>query len=115
MNKENFSPNLSLEEREKRLLEMSDDEIDYSDIPSLDEDFFDHAHLVKRQPKTEPINLRIDIEVLEWFRSQGKEYQTLINDVLRTYVTHRKEQFKEINTPKKIIDSTELIRQDRER
>ncbi len=39
MKKDNFLPNLSLEEREKRLLEMSDDEIDYSDIPSLDNDF----------------------------------------------------------------------------
>ncbi len=95
MNKENFSPNLSLEEREKQLLEMSDDEIDYSDIPPLDEDFFSHAKLVKRQPKTEQISIRIDTEVLEWFRSQGKGYQTLMNDVLRTYVSHQKGQLKE--------------------
>ncbi|MGK7930256.1 MAG: BrnA antitoxin family protein [Microcystaceae cyanobacterium] len=94
MNKENFSPDLSLGEREKRLLEMSDKEIDYSDISPLDEDFFNHAQLVNRQPKTEPINLIIDTEVLEWFRSQNKEYQTLINDVLRTYVTHQKGELK---------------------
>ncbi|ACK72506.1 conserved hypothetical protein [Gloeothece citriformis PCC 7424] len=49
MNKENFPPNLSLEEREKKLLEMSDEEIDYSDIPPLDEDFFNNATLVNKR------------------------------------------------------------------
>lgn len=81
---------MSLEEREKQLLEMSDEEIDYSDIPPLDEEFFKNAKLVKRKPRTEQISIRIDTEVLEWFKEQakGKGYQTLINDVLRTYVQH---------------------------
>lgn len=81
---------MSLEEREKQLLEMSDEDIDYSDIPPLDEAFFKNAKLVKRKPRTEQISIRIDTEVLEWFKEQtkGKGYQTLINDVLRTYVQH---------------------------
>ncbi len=49
MNKENFPSNLSLEEREKRLLAMSDDEIDYSDIPPLDDEFFKNAKLVNKR------------------------------------------------------------------
>jgi uncharacterized protein (DUF4415 family) len=90
MNKKKFSLDMSLEEREKQLLEMSDEDIDYSDIPPLDEEFFKNAKLVKRKPRTEQISIRIDTEVLEWFKEQaeGKGYQTLINDVLRTYVQH---------------------------
>ena len=77
-------------ERAKELEAMSDEEIDYSDIPPLDEDFFKRAKLVKRKPRTEQISIRIDTDVLAWFRQQakGRGYQTLINDVLRTYVQH---------------------------
>ena len=78
------------EERAKEIDAMSDQDIDYSDIPPLDEEFFKNAKLVKRKPRTEQISIRIDTEVLEWFRThaQKKGYQTLINDVLRTYVRH---------------------------
>lgn len=78
------------EERAKELKSMSDKDIDYSDIPPLGEEFFKKAKLAQRKPKTEQISIRIDTEVLEWFRNHatGKGYQTLINDVLRTYVTH---------------------------
>ncbi|MDJ0662351.1 MAG: hypothetical protein QNJ42_23120 [Crocosphaera sp.] len=51
MNKEKFSPNLSLEEREKKLLAMSDDEIDYSDIPPLDDEFFKNTKLVNKKSR----------------------------------------------------------------
>ncbi len=86
---------MSLEEREKKLVEISDEDIDYSDIPPLDEAFFQNAKLVKRKPATEAISIRVDIETLEWFRQTAKNnpeirgYQTLINDVLRTYVAHQ--------------------------
>ena len=78
------------EERAKELEAMSDENIEYSDIPPLDEEFFKNAKLVKRKPRTEQISIRIDTEVLEWFKHHAKEkgYQTLINDVLRTYVEH---------------------------
>ena len=83
------------EERAKEIETMSDDDIDFSDIPELDEAFFKNAKLVKRQPNTEAISIRVDTDTLEWFRSTAKNhpeirgYQTLINDVLRTYVTHQ--------------------------
>lgn len=64
---------------------MSDEEIDYSDIPPLPDDFFQNA--VVRMPKTkEKITIRLDPDILAWFKSQGKGYQTHINAVLRTYV-----------------------------
>ena len=37
------------------------------------------------------INIRIDHDVLEWFRSNGKGYQTLINNVLRAFVQSRQQ------------------------
>ena len=78
------------EERAKELEAMSDEDIDYSDIPPIDEEFFKNAKLVEHRSKTEQISIRIDTEVLEWFKERAKEkgYQTLINDVLRTYVKH---------------------------
>ena len=42
------------EERAKEIEAMSDQDIDYSDIPPLDEEFFKNAKLVKRKPQ-EPI------------------------------------------------------------
>ncbi|MDF5728555.1 MAG: BrnA antitoxin family protein [Rhizonema sp. PD38] len=63
-----------------------------SDIPELDEEFFKNAELVERRPRTEAISIRIDSDVLRWFKEHAKTkgYQTLINDVLRTYVEHSK-------------------------
>jgi len=69
---------------------MTDEEIDTSDIPPLDEAFFAAAEL--RMPQAKPsITIRIDPDVLDWFKSQGKGYQTRINAVLRRYVeTHKR-------------------------
>ena len=94
MKKERFSPDMPLEEREKKLLKTSDEDIDFSDIPELDEEFFKNAKLVERKPRTEAISIRIDTDVLQWFKQHAKDkgYQTLINDVLRTYVVHAKER-----------------------
>lgn len=83
------------EKRAKKIQVMSDEDIDFSDIPELDEAFFQNAKLVKRKPATEAISIRVDTDTLEWFRSTAnsnpkiKGYQTLINDVLRTYVRHQ--------------------------
>ena len=68
-----------------KLENMSDQDIDYSDIPPLDKDFFKKSEL--RMPKTKPlISIRLDSDVLEWFKSQGAGYQTRINAVLRMYM-----------------------------
>ena len=49
------------------------------------------ARLVLPRPK-QSIHLRIDPDVLAWFRAQGKGYQTQINAVLRTYVEAHRDQ-----------------------
>jgi len=64
---------------------QADSDIDTSDIPELDPEFFKSAEL--RMPaKKASITVRLDSEVLEWFRNQVKGYQTRINAVLRTYM-----------------------------
>ena len=64
---------------------MTDEEIDYSDIPPLKDEFFEKAML--RVPAAQAHNLiQLDAEVMIWFRSQGAEYRSLINSVLRRYM-----------------------------
>lgn len=46
-----------------------------------------HPDLYK--PKKTEIHMRIDSDVLEWFKAQGKGYQSKINAVLRAYVFGR--------------------------
>ena len=41
-------------------------------------------------PGKEPVKLRIDADVLRWFRGTGKGYQTRMNNVLRAFVDSRK-------------------------
>jgi uncharacterized protein (DUF4415 family) len=72
----------------KRLDKMIDADIDYSDIPPLDESFF-KKEIVALPQKKDSITLRVDHDVLEFFKQQGRGYQTLINAVLKTYAYAR--------------------------
>jgi len=68
-----------------RLRNMKDEEINYSDSPELDEAFFERAVIVLPKPKAS-VSIRLDQEVLDWFKTQGKGYQTRINALLRAYM-----------------------------
>lgn len=68
----------------KRLAKMKDKDIDTRDIPELDDDFFKQAEI--KVPPKHPITLRLDADVLSWFKSQGQGYQTRINQLLRRYM-----------------------------
>lgn len=63
---------------------MGDADIDYSDIPELDESFFKTAKVVL-PPGKKQLTLRLDADVLEWMKAQGKGYQSRINAILRAY------------------------------
>ncbi len=68
---------------------MSDDDIDYSDIPPLDANSLAAATL--RIPAREAHRLvPLDDDVLNWFRTKGPDYQSLINSVLRDYMSGAK-------------------------
>ncbi|CAA9370636.1 hypothetical protein AVDCRST_MAG84-4288, partial [uncultured Microcoleus sp.] len=69
----------------------SEENIDYSDIPPLTEEFFERATL--RIPAEQAHNLvQLDPDVKQWFQAQGKHYKTLINNVLRQYRDNNKTQ-----------------------
>jgi uncharacterized protein (DUF4415 family) len=68
-----------------RLAAMKDEDIDYSDIPELTETFWKEAKVVLPESKR-PVFLRLDSDVLQWFRQQGRGYQTRINAILRAYM-----------------------------
>lgn len=67
------------------LASESDNGIDFSDIPRLGPDFWRKAKLRMPQKK-ESITLRLDPDVVAWFRKSGRGYQTRMNAVLRSYV-----------------------------
>ena len=78
-------------ERLAEIEAMPDDQIDTSDIPELDETFFETARLVlPAGTRKKTVTMRMDEDVLEWFRSRGKGYSTRMNAVLRAYMlAHR--------------------------
>ncbi len=68
----------------KALAEMSDDEIDTSDIPPLDDKFWKNA--VRNpfyKPTKKSTTVRLDSDVLHWLKQQGRGYQSRINAILR--------------------------------
>ncbi len=70
---------------------MTDEEIDYSDIPPLTENFFARATL--RLPATQASNLiQLEPDLIAWFKSQKNDYKALINSVLRRYMEENKER-----------------------
>lgn len=73
----------------KRLDSLKSKDIDLSDLPEIAPERF--ARAVVREGLTpvhakEQVTLRLDSDVLTWFRSQGKGYQTKINSLLRAYM-----------------------------
>lgn len=81
---------MSIKEKSlKELAKMPDSKIDYSDIPELGEDFWRNAK-VKMPEKKKAISLRIDREVLTWFKSKGSGYQSRMSAVLKAYMNANK-------------------------
>ena len=55
------------------------------ELADLPADFWDHAVPVMPEAKV-PISLRVDGDVLAWFRDEGPRYQSRMNAVLRSYM-----------------------------
>lgn len=73
----------------ERLDAMTDEDIDFSDCPEIKPEQFAKAVVRQGLPVDKnkaQVTLRIDSDVLEWFKSQGKGYQTKINSLLRAYM-----------------------------
>src|SRR5450755_212721 len=65
-----------------RIDRMKDAEIDYSDIPRLDQTFLKKATMAW-PPAKKQLTIRLDADVLDWLKGHGKGYQTRINRILR--------------------------------
>lgn len=75
-----------------RLRRVTDREIRRTSPPELADlpaDFWDEADVVFPTPKR-AVSIRLDEDVLEWFRRRGPRYQTRMNAVLRMYVKRMK-------------------------
>jgi len=68
---------------------MTDQDIDLSDSPELTPQMFARSVVrrgLKPVKRKAQLTIRLDQDVLEWFREQGPGYQTQINSLLRAYM-----------------------------
>lgn len=71
-----------------RVDKLRDKDIDLSDNQEVTPEMFAKAVLrkgLKPVPRKTQVTLRIDSDVLMWFKKQGKGYQTKINSLLKAY------------------------------
>lgn len=69
----------------QQIAATKDEDTNFSDIPELDESFWQQAELVEPD-LAEQITLRVKRSVLAYFKAPGRGYQTRINQVLESYV-----------------------------
>ena len=79
-----------------RLRRVSEREIRATSPPELadlPDGFWDQAKVVE-PPTKQPISLRVDADVLHWFKTQGPRYQSRMNAVLRSYMTQSRQSLR---------------------
>lgn len=77
-----------------RLRRVTDAEIRRTSPPELSDlpaDFWNEAEVVAPTPKR-AVSIRLDEDVLDWFRESGPRYQTRMNAVLRMYVNRMRKR-----------------------
>jgi uncharacterized protein (DUF4415 family) len=113
MTTKNKVSRLTTDERIKKLVEIPDNDIDYSDIPDMsnstgwqrlypeagsdtnitDKMMFDALSRAFEAPELEkvPVTIKLDPRIVEFFKQHSKKYQVKINDVLMEFVnTYKK-------------------------
>jgi uncharacterized protein (DUF4415 family) len=85
-------PALTKEERQgwKELQEMRDEDIDLSDIPEQTGGGWRRVSELVPPENKQQITLRLDADVIAFFRGTGRRYQSRINAALREYVNSQK-------------------------
>lgn len=77
----------------KRVDALEDADIDLSEMPEVPPEMFARAIVrrgLKPVSRKAQLTLRVDSDVLEWFKKQGQGYQTKINALLRAYMEAHK-------------------------
>ena len=77
---------------------MKDSDIDYSDIPALGDEFFKKA-AVPWPPAKQQLTIRLDADVLDWLKANGRSYQTRINRILRAAMESKPSRRARSTTP----------------
>ncbi|ELR99632.1 hypothetical protein [Gloeocapsa sp. PCC 73106] len=87
---ENEIPPMS-KDRAEEIKAIPDEDIDFSDILELDEEFFKNAKRVEH-PLSRKTDSIVKPHLIDWFKNhaKGKNYEALINDVLEEYVAHHR-------------------------
>ncbi len=73
-----------------KLKAMTDEEIDTSDIPPLDEKFFANARLRLPRGKV-AVTVSVEKEVVDWYQAQGEESRALMSAALKIYAEAHRE------------------------
>jgi uncharacterized protein (DUF4415 family) len=88
---ENDTRKYSLEElRELRKRGETETRAD-APVFSLESDFWENARVVMPPPGKSSIHLRVDTDVLDWFKAQGRGHLTRMNAVLRSFMEAQKQ------------------------
>lgn len=83
-----------------RAIAMADEDINTDDIPEV----FDWSDAVRGKfyrPIKEQVTLRIDADVIAWFRQNEDKYQTAINAALREHVDRQRQARRELAASKR--------------
>lgn len=78
----------------ERLNTMSEAEVEHLAAEDMAEtgiatDWTEHTRIIFPRAK-ERVTVRLDADIVNWLKAQGKGYQTRINAILRAYVTSQK-------------------------
>jgi uncharacterized protein (DUF4415 family) len=89
--KKAISSDLSEESRRQlaALAAMAEEDIDTSDIPEV-LDWSGAKRGLFYRPVKQQLTLRLDADVIEWFRREGTGYQSRMNAALREYVSGKR-------------------------
>jgi len=69
---------------------LSEEELEAS-IDHEDEGEFDWTHPIPGLPPAkQQLTIRLDLDIIEWFKQQGPRYQTRMNEVLKRYIQAQK-------------------------
>lgn len=68
---------------------QTDADIEAAVRSDADAAWFETARIVE-PPAKQAISIRLDSDVLEWFRTNSDRYQSKINAVLRAYMEHER-------------------------
>lgn len=69
-----------------RVAAMTEEEIVANALSDPDNPPMTEAQLKNMRPFKRPITIRVDVDVLNWFRTRGIKYQTQMNAALRDYM-----------------------------